>query len=88
MKIETETRFNIGDLVYLPGFDGEEFRPRKKPFEVQSFWLYYDPNTQKVIVSYDLNDDLLGYSESACFASYEECEQWCRDRNNSKEDLL
>lgn len=87
MKIEVETRFNIGDLVYLPGFDGEEFRPRKKPFEVQSFWLYYDPNTQKVIVSYDLNDDLLGYSESACFASYEECEQWCEKRNKGEVSL-
>lgn len=87
MKIEIETRFNIGDLVYLPGFDGEEFRPRKNPFEVQSFWLYCDPNTHKIIVSYDLDDDLLGYSESACFASYEECEQWCEKQNKGEVSL-
>ena len=82
MKIEIETRFNIGDLVYLPGFDGEGFRPRKKPFEVQSFWIYYDPNSKKITISYDLDDDLLGYSESACFASYEECKQWCIEQNS------
>lgn len=81
MKIEIETRFNIGDLVYLPGFDGEEFRPRKKPFEVQSFWTCYDSHSKKITISYDLDDDWSGCSESVCFASYEECEKWCREQN-------
>ena len=81
MKIEIETRFNIGDLVYVHGFDGEIFRPREKPLEVQSFRLDYNSNTHKIIVYYNLDDDWLGYSESACFASYEECEQWCDKQN-------
>lgn len=83
MKIEIETRFNIGDLVYLPGFDGEGYCPRKELFKVQSFELKYDPNTQNITVSYGLDNGWMGCNEYLCFASYEECEQWCEIENNN-----
>lgn len=83
MRIEVDTKFNIGDTVYVPtshlswlGTDG--------PSNVTGIKVEYRlENGGKInqIILYELSNELFPCNEVMCFATFEECQQWCREQN-------
>lgn len=76
MKIEVETKFNVGDFVYIPELYHHEWFALKRPFEIYKIIVKTYGNT--IYICYELLDEtLFERKEDFVFASYEECEQWC-----------
>ena len=81
MKIKVETKFNVGDLVYIPELYHHEWFALKRPFEIYKIIINTYGNT--VYIYYELLDGtLIEYKEDFIFTSYEECEKWCREQNS------
>ena len=80
MKIEVETKFNVGDFVYIPELYRHEWFALKRPFEIYKTIINTYGNN--VYIYYELLDEtLIEYKEDFIFAYYEECEKWCREQN-------
>lgn len=81
MKIEVETKFDVGDFVYIPELCHHEWFALKHPFEIHKIIIKTYGNT--VYIYYELLDEtLFERKEDFVFASYEECEQWCKEQNS------
>ncbi|MGN0318742.1 MAG: hypothetical protein ACI4E1_12500 [Lachnospira sp.] len=81
MKIEVETKFNVGDLVYIPELYHHEWFTLKRPFEIYKIIIKTYGNT--VYIYYELLDEILiERKEDFVFTSYEECERWCIEQNS------
>lgn len=79
MNINIETKYNIGDTVYIAEHY-DEFFP-SKPLEVIGILIKISPIA--TLVEYKLQDN--GYDEIVIepyiFATYEECVKWCDNHN-------
>ena len=78
MKIET--KYNIGDTVYIPEYN-EEYFP-SKPLQIDSILM--KASTSNYIVKYILNGngyDIEVNQEQNIFKTYNECDEWCNKHN-------
>lgn len=76
MKFEVETKFNVGDFVYIPELYHHEWFALKHPFEIYKVVVKIYNNT--INICYELLDEtIIECREDFLFASYEECKQWC-----------
>ena len=78
MKIET--KYNIGDTVYIPEYY-EEYFP-SKPLQIDSILI--QASTSNYIVKYILNGsgyDIEVNQEQNIFKTYNECDEWCNKHN-------
>ena len=80
MDINMQTRFNIGDPVWIPDIYYEWF-PRKEVYYIEKINISVDLNQTRVsYVVQDIRGNRHEYSSRVCFASYEECKEWCERR--------
>lgn len=80
MKITAETKFNVGDTVYIADHY-YDFYANHKPYIVSDVLI--DINSKRMHISYDVDQDDFTYSvpEEWVFATYEECTKWCDEHN-------
>ena len=80
MKIEIETKYNIGDIVWIKcWFDDETgYYPSKARISGIDVQVY-----DKAIrnISYFLGDNVTSYDESDLFSTKEECQAECNRLN-------
>ena len=74
MDITIKTKFDISDIIYTPEiFDGEYYIDG--PHKIKSIQL--EIVNEGVLVKYCCENMYANIIESHCFASYDECEEWC-----------
>lgn len=80
MKITIETKFDIGDTVYIAD-SYDEFYPHKQPYVVMD--VLTNTNHGKTHIRYQVEIDGMidFFPEEWVFLSYEECAQWCKEHN-------
>ena len=80
MQMTIESKFNIGDIVYVADLY-HDFYANRKPYVVKD--VLVDINSRRIHIQYEVEQDgLVCYSpEDWTFATYEECVQWCKERN-------
>lgn len=86
MNINVETKFNVGDEVWVADYFYDTVYPSKHTFKVSEINIEIDAS-QLIIyywVTMDAGDckTIDKYSESVCFSTYEECTKWCDEHNN------
>lgn len=78
MIINHETKFNIGDSIYISEiFDGEYYIDG--PYKIKSIKL--EIINEGILVRYNCENVYLDIIESHCFASREEGQEWCLIHN-------
>ena len=80
MKLSIETKFNIGDTVYIAECY-EDWFACKKPFIISDILI--SANSQTTHVLYEVQQDGLKsrVPEDWVFGTYEECKKWCDEHN-------
>ena len=80
MKTTIETKFNVGDTVYVADHY-YDFYANHKPYIVRD--VLVDINSKRTLISYDVEQDEFTYRvpETWVFVTYEECSKWCDGHN-------
>lgn len=80
MKLAINTKFNIGDQVYIAETH-HEYWANSKPYQIVGIHIYMNEHTMKI--SYNIEHDgfIDSVSERLLFATYEECMKWCKEHN-------
>ena len=83
MRIEVDTKFNIGDTVYVPEPHRIWFGTTEPSKVTDVIVQYRLENGGKInqIILYELSNEMFPCNEAICFATFEECQQWCREQN-------
>ena len=80
MKLSIETKFNIGDTVYIAECF-EDWFTYKKPHIISDISI--SASSKAVHILYEVQQD--GFTDSVpedfVFSTYEECAKWCNERN-------
>lgn len=78
MKISVETKFNIGDMVYIANCY-YDFYANSVPCRIKD--VLVDINRRRTRIAYEVEQEDFTYRipEEWAFASYEECEKWCAE---------
>lgn len=80
MKLSIETKFNIGDTVYLAECF-EDWFAYEKPYIISDISI--SANRQTTHILYKVQQD--GFTdrvpEDWVFGTYEECKKWCDEHN-------
>ena len=80
MKITFETKFNIGDQVYLAE-TYHVYWANSKPYTVVGVNIHMNDHTTKLIYNIELEGLVTSVSERFLFATSDECKQWCEAHN-------
>lgn len=81
MSINIQTKFNIGDKVWIPNHYHSWF-PMKEAYTVFNIDVNIDAQNQRVFyIIKDDNGNTERYPSKLCFKSYDECKQWCEINN-------
>jgi hypothetical protein len=86
MRIEVDTRFNIGDMVYVPE-PHICWMPIPEPSQVTGIKIKYrleNGGKMNQIVLYELSNEFHPVNADLCFATFEECNQWCAEQNEKE----
>lgn len=81
MKIELETKFNVGDEVYVADFCYDCFYTSQIPYKISTVTITIDGSVTNITYLVIAN----GWSETVAehwiFHTKEECDQWCKQKN-------
>lgn len=80
MKECIETRFDIGDAVYIPD-NYEEYVPNLTPYVIYGIQTKYYADKTKILYEVKQNDRTDCVVEEWLCATYDECVQWCKKHN-------
>ncbi len=82
MKINVDTKYNVGDTIYIAESYNGEYFPSQACEIIKIHLLCFGVNFLAERV-YEIKNQ--GFpeliSESACFATYAECTKWCEEHN-------
>lgn len=81
MRMTIETKFDIGEIVYIADFY-EEFIPRRTPMLIRNMDIRVYNNTPYITYLVMENGITERVPENWMFSTYEECVQWCNKKNN------
>ena len=83
MKLNLETKFNVGDTVYATD-SYEVYWANPVPYSVTDIFIKV-AKTKDVVITYRLIQDELTdvVAEKFLFNTYEECTKWCEEQNES-----
>jgi len=80
MKIEIETKYSIGDIVWITEWTGDDAGYRPDRVRISGIDIkIYDKAVRNI--SYYLVDFIMSYSDNELFSTKEECQAEC-DRLN------
>ena len=82
MTFNIETKFDIGEIVYIADFYGIFF-PCRHPRLIRNFDIRICNNKTNILYLVVQDDITERVPEDWVFASYEECTKWCEERNKS-----
>lgn len=85
MDIEVSTKFNIGDSVYFPEFLYGEYYSSMQ-YIVRGVRLIFDADKMMIEYTVQCGDSTYDLIESMCFRSYDECKEWCTNRNQEEKE--
>ena len=80
MKCVINTKFNIGDQVYLAEIY-HEYWANSKPYQIVGIHIYMNEHATKTIYHIEQNGFIDSVSERLLFATHEECARWCEEHN-------
>ena len=83
MQIIINTKYNVGDTVYIADYFHGEYLVCPKTYTVEAFHIFVEEGKQEL--KYTLHGDY-GYTmlkEDNCFGSCAECTKWCEKQNKS-----
>jgi len=84
MDINIQTKFNIGDKVWVPGLYYEWY-PMKNRYFITHIDIEIDSNDYQIFyIMKNENNSGQRYPDRLCFDSYDECEQWCMENNKRR----
>lgn len=80
MKATVETKFNVGDIVYIADAYYDLYACRK-PYVIKDVLI--NINSLRTHISYEIEQSGSRYHipEEWAFATYEECVKWCEENN-------
>lgn len=84
MNISINTKFNIGDKVYIADLY-YDFYACRKPHTIIDILI--DINRHRTHIMYEVKQDNVTYRvpERLTFDTYEECAKWCEEHNRKGE---
>jgi hypothetical protein len=80
MKINLETQFNIGDIVYAADHY-YDFYATSKPYVISDIIINIDHRDVRTMYCVEQGDITDRFPEDWLFATYEECKRWCDKQN-------
>lgn len=81
MDINIQTRFNIGDEVWVP-YLYHDWYPLKCRYIITHIDIQIDSKSYRIFYTIkNENNSGQRYPDRMCFGSYEECKQWCDQEN-------
>ena len=80
MKIDVETKFNVGDVVYVAEHY-YEFYANKRPHTIKNIFVKATPWHTRILYEVECEGVIEHISEVCVFATYEECTKWCKENN-------
>lgn len=80
MQIVVNTKYNIGDIVYVANHY-YDFYPISKPYTVKNILI--NGNSNKIYIDYEVEQDefIERVPEHWIFSTYAECTKWCDEKN-------
>ena len=80
MNVAINTKFDVGDVVYVAEHYYEFYAPHKTSVVSE---VLVDVNSRRTSIRYEFKQDGYTYRapEGWVFKTYEECEKWCRELN-------
>ena len=86
MKININTKYNIGDTVYVADHY-YDFYPISTPGIIENILI--DGDINKIRIDYIIQQDIFTVSvpEEWVFPSYAECTKWCEEHNKTSYTL-
>ncbi len=84
MDINIQTDFNIGDKVWIPDVYYEWY-PIKNAYYITEVEVGICSQGKKVFYTIkNEKGDVQEYPSRLCFNSYDECKQWCDNKNKGE----
>lgn len=81
MEVTIKTKFNIGDAIYTVGLCHDGFYAYSKPCIIKTILIQRHATTQSVSYRIELENGFIDtMPEQWCFATYDECVEWCRQQ--------
>lgn len=80
MRLAIETKFSIGDQVYLAEIY-HEYLANSKPYTIVGISIHMNEHATKTIYRIEQEGLIDSVSEHILFATYEECAKWCDEHN-------
>lgn len=82
MKTVIDTKFNVGDMVYVADHY-YDFYANRIPYLIKAILI--DVNHRRTRIAYEVEQGDATYRipEAWVFATYEECAEWCEKENES-----
>ena len=83
MKVTIDTKFNVGDTVYIADHY-YDFYASSEPCIIRDVLI--DINSKRTHIAYEVEQKDFTYRvpETWTFASYDECAQWCDLKNKGE----
>lgn len=82
MNINIQTKFNVGDMVYVADLY-HDFYPQKEPYLITDLRLKANINHSYIRYEVQRDDVVQLVPEEWIFATYADCTKWCDKRNKS-----
>ena len=80
MTIAIETKFNVGDAVYVADhyFD---YYPVQTPYVINDILINISNRGTRIMYCVEHDDTTDRFPEDWLFSTYEECTKWCDEQN-------
>ena len=80
MEINLNTKFDIGDMVYIAE-RYYDYYASKNPCTVIGISINISNNNTKIMYNLSQNDLTYLMPEDLVFTNHKECAEWCKERN-------
>ena len=80
MKIEIETKFNIGDTIYVAEHHYEMY-PCKEPRIIKDILIRWNSHQAHIEYETMCSGGIERRPETWTFKTYAECTKWCEEQN-------
>jgi hypothetical protein len=80
MKITLDTKFNIGDTVYAADHYYDYYASHTT-YVISDIIINVSNRSIRTMYCVEQGERTDRFPEDWCFATYEECERWCKEHN-------
>lgn len=80
MKVTIETKFNIGDIVYIADHYYDLY-PQREPYIIVDILVNIDKHGTLIRYDVECSNGSCRVPEKWVFNTYAECTKWCEEHN-------